>query len=58
MFNLFKKKIDVRGLIQPMMYTEGKKETTICSKCGGKYTGNCCGDRIVYWCNKCGYNGD
>jgi len=34
-------------------YTEKDK---ICPHCGGEISGNCCGERVIYWCEVCGSN--
>jgi len=34
-------------------YTKEDKE---CTHCGGNVSGNCCGERIIYWCDDCGSN--
>jgi len=33
---------------------EYDKNDTECSHCRGKISGNCCGDKIIYWCEDCG----
>lgn len=27
-----------------------------CTHCGGTISGHCCGEVIIYWCDKCGSN--
>ena len=34
-------------------YTSQDKE---CPHCGGKISGNCCGEQVVHWCENCGSN--
>lgn len=31
-------------------------EECICPHCGGTVLGNLCGDKVIFWCDKCGGN--